>query len=436
MVEVDHQEEENFSLGDLLATLVDLRTLPHVILLVLLSAILYVMAQGSETGTAYSAVGFLSLSMAYALTAYLTRYDSVYRFVRVDGLAEGSFFQSLMLRSLRAWSLPLGLTLGLGICLTIVLNSDERMVKLLPLGLASLFLIWSAGQAISFRSGTGAYLAGKEGARDTSQREGGLNSLITAQMLAVGGFSVLMAVVFGYATKSGSEIGFGTHLTWVSFVIFSLAIQGGMFYLLREMLEGVSATNGGARFALTWGIVSQLFVTWHLTSAWRRLFEEPSAGAMILEEAVLMAMTVILAIWALSSRSVKRGGKMFTTENALFWGLSFGFGYAGSIAMITRITDLFAEGSLATTMGVGHLVTAVTLLAIHKVTLSNHANRMTEPMEQAGEDDVSDDADSDSGDDEEAAETIEVEVNEGASADDEDGFDDLDDLDIPEPVLE
>lgn len=430
---------EDFSLGDLLSTLIDLRTLPHVILLVVLSAILYIMAQSSVLGTTYAAVGFLSLSMAYALTGYLTRYDSIHRLVRVDGLAEGSFLQSLMLRSLRAWSLPLVLTLGLGVCLSILLKTDERMQEWLPLALASLFLIWSAGQAVSFRSGTGAWLSGKERARDRSERSGGVNSIITVHMLAVGGFAIAMAFVFGYATKSSGDIEFGTHLTWISFVILALAIQGGMFYLLREMLEKVCATEGGARFALTWGLASQLFFTWHLTSAWRRLFEEPSAGGMILEEAILMAVTVVLAIWALSSRSVKRGGKMFTTENALFWGLSFGFGYAGSIAMITRITDLFAEGSLATTMGVGHLVTALTLLLIHRAALSGHAKRLSESASKVrGGDGIGPD-------DEEDAVVVDVddanmesstESKEAAAEDDEIGYDDLDDLDIPEPVLE
>ena len=424
-------EEDNFSMGDLLATLVDLRTLPHVILLVVLSTALYALAQGPQTGTTYSAIGFLSLSAAYALTAYLTQFDSVHRYVRVDGLGEGSFFQSLMVRSLRAWSLPLALTVGLGIVFTVILQTNEKMADWLPLGLASLFLIWSAGQAISFRSGTGSWLSGSEAARDRSLRSGGIKGVATTHMLVVGGFTIAMAFLFGYATKSGSEIGATTHFTWISFIFLAIGIQAAMFYFLRELLEGVSATVGGARFALTWGIASQLFVTWHLTSAWRRLFEEPSAGGMIFEEAVLMVFTVVLAIWALSSRSVKRGGKIFTTDNALFWGLSFGFGYAGSIAMITRITDLFAEGSLATTMGFGHLVTAITLLLIHRAALKRHDNLLTvsrnAPVAESETSTKSEPT---------AEPEQEIELEEELESDDESDFDDLDDLDIPEPVLE
>jgi len=148
-----------------------------------------------------------------------------------------------------------------------------------------------------------------------------------------------------------------------------------------------------------------------------------------------MAATVVLAIWALSSRSVKRGGKMFTTENALFWGLSFGFGYAGSIAMITRI----AEGSLATTMGVGHLVTALTLLFIHRAALSGHAKRMSEPASELHGGDgggTADDEDAVVADVDDATVESSTESEEAAAEDDEIGYDDLDDLDIPEPVLE
>ena len=152
-----------------------------------------------------------------------------------------------------------------------------------------------------------------------------------------------------------------------------------------------------------------------------------------------MAVTVVLAIWALSSRSVKRGGKMFTTENALFWGLSFGFGYAGSIAMITRITDLFAEGSLATTMGVGHLVTALTLLLIHRAALSGHAKRLSEPASKVrGGDGIGPDEEEDAVvvDVDDATVESNNESDEAGAEDDEIGYDDLDDLDIPEPVLE
>jgi hypothetical protein len=100
---------------------------------------------------------------------------------------------------------------------------------------------------------------------------------------------------------------------------------------------------------------------------------------MIIEEFILMVFTVLLAIWSLASRDVSRGGKLFTSENALFWGLAFGFGYAGSIAMITNMSNSIGGGNLATTMAIGHLVTAITLIMIHPKVLRNHKKRILNP---------------------------------------------------------
>ena len=107
--------------------------------------------------------------------------------------------------------------------------------------------------------------------------------------------------------------------------------------------------------------------------------------------------------------------------------------------MITRITDLFAEGSLATTMGVGHLVTALTLLLIHRAALSGHAKRLSEPASKVrGGDGIGPDEEEDAVvvDVDDATVESNNESDEAGAEDDEIGYDDLDDLDIPEPVLE
>ena len=99
-----------------------------------------------------------------------------------------------------------------------------------------------------------------------------------------------------------------------------------------------------------------------------------------------MVFAVVMAIWALSSRGVKSGSKLFTSENALFWGLAFGFGYAGSIAMITRLSG----GGLATTMGFGHLVTAGALILMHPAVITSH-NSLLATTTEGDEDEVGSD---------------------------------------------
>ena len=368
-------EEPKFGLGELLATLVDLKTLPHIILLLILSTILYALAQWPDSAKLYSAIGFISLSFGYALTATSTRWDFAHRIVRVEGLDSDSWFKSLLLRSLRAWSLPLLLSTIICLGLLQLIKGDGDWDTWIPLSLASLFLLWSIGQGLSFKSGTAGWLSNGTKVLDDTQREGSAIGISTWQILAV----TTVAVLIGYGYSSGFEGETSEKLKWIGFIILAITIQVGMVYWIQDTLIDVSSTKGGARFATRWGMISQIFVTWHIASAWRRLIDEPSAITMIIEEFILMVLTVLLAIWSLASRDVSRGGKLFTSENALFWGLAFGFGYAGSIAMITNLSDSIGGGNLATTMAIGHLVTAITIIMIHPKVLRNHKNRILNP---------------------------------------------------------
>ncbi|HIH83192.1 MAG TPA: hypothetical protein HA340_04505 [Candidatus Thalassarchaeaceae archaeon] len=362
-----------FGLGELMATLVDLKTLPHVILLLILSTILYSFAQFSDTSATYSAIGFLSLSIGYAATAASTRWDFIYRLVRVDGLASESWLKSLILRSLRAWIVPLVMSSIIAFGFFQLTNSDDNWNHWLPLGLASLFLLWSIGQGTSFRSGTASWLAGKK-TMDTDARSGGINGIVFWQLFAV----TAVAILIGFGFSSGFEGELSENLKWIGFIALSIGIQIGLIFWIKDTLADVVSTRGGARFATRWSVLSQIFVTWHIASAWRRLIDEPSPFAMIIEELILMVITVLLAIWSLASRNVSRGGKLFTSNNALFWGLAFGFGYAGSIAMITSLSG---DGNLAKTMAIGHIVTAITILVVHPFVLKKHAKNIIIPTE-------------------------------------------------------
>ena len=364
-------EEPPFGLGELLVTLVDLKTLPHVILLLILSIILYIFAQFSETGATYSAIGFLSLSIGYAATAASTRWDFIHRLVRVDGLASGSWLKSLMIRSLRSWIVPLVISSIIAIGFIQLTKNDDNWNNWLPLGLASLFLLWSIGQGTSFRSGTASWLAGKK-TMDTDARSGGINGIVFWQLFAV----TAVAILIGFGFSSGFEGELSDNLKWIGFIAIAVGIQIGLVFWIKDTLTDVVSTRGGARFATRWSVLSQIFVTWHIASAWRRLIDDPSPFAMVIEELILMVITVLLAIWSLASRNVSRGGKLFTSNNALFWGLAFGFGYAGSIAMITSLSG---NGNLAKTMAIGHIVTAITILIVHPFVLKKHAKNIIIP---------------------------------------------------------
>lgn len=418
-------EEPKFGLWELISTLMDLKTLPHILLLLILSTILYALAQGPDSANLYSAIGFISLSFGYSLTAMSTRWDFAHKMVRVEGLASDSWFKSMLLRSLRAWTLPLLLSGLICFGLLQLVKGNENWETWIPLSLATLFLLWSIGQGLSFKSGTSSWLANGKKVLDDSVRESSLIGISTWQILAV----TTVAILIGYGYSSGFQGETSEKLKWIGFIILAIIIQIAMIYWIKDTIIDVSATKGGARFATRWGIISQIFVTWHLASAWRRLIDEPSAFTMIIEEFTLMILTVLLAIWSLASRDVNRGGKLFTSENALFWGLAFGFGYAGSIAMITNLSDSLGGGNLATTMAIGHLVTALTIIMIHSKTLRKHKIRILNPPQIMVQE----------------AENIETQVTEVESVDEapevkepetQEQVIDLDDLEFSDDVVE
>ena len=379
----DEEDEPLFGLRDLLGTLLDRQTLPHVLLLTLLSSGLFALTSLTDGAYELTPLAFLSLSLGYALTAVLTRFGFVHDWVRTDtsGLETSGGVKGLALRSLKVWSLPLLLSALIGGMAKGTVLTDDAYATWPALGLAGLFIVWSAGQAGSFRTACSSWLAGSRKARDSRPGPGSVGGMFTTHMLALLLLAGALAFMFGYGARDPAGADLDTHLRWVGFVLVVGLIQFGILRWLRSHYEAAAVRKGSARFALRWGIVAQAFVTWHMLSAWRRFIDPPSAMAQLLEESILMVFAVVMAIWALSSRGVKSGSKLFTSENALFWGLAFGFGYAGSIAMITRLSG----GGLATTMGFGHLVTAGALILMHPAVITRHNTLLATTSEEEAE---------------------------------------------------
>jgi predicted nucleic acid-binding protein len=379
----DEEEEPVFGLRDLLGTLLDRQTLPHVLLLTLLSSGLFALTSMTDGAYELTSLAFLSLSLGYALTAVLTRFGFVHDWVRTDASevqATGGI-KGLALRSAKVWSLPLLLAAAIAGGVKSTLLADGAYAAWPALGLAGLFIVWSAGQAGSFRTAASSWLSGSRRSRDSRPGPGSVGGMFTLHMLALLLLAGALAFLFGYGARDPADADFDTHLRWVGFVLVVGVIQFGILRWLRAHYEAAAVRKGSARFALRWGIVAQAFVTWHMLSAWRRFIDPPSAIAQLFEETILMVFAVVMAIWALSSRGVKKGSKLFSSDNALFWGLAFGFGYAGSIAMITRLSG----GGLATTMGFGHLVTAGALILMHPAVITRHNTLLATTSEEEAE---------------------------------------------------
>jgi hypothetical protein len=85
----------------------------------------------------------------------------------------------------------------------------------------------------------------------------------------------------------------------------------------------------------------------------------------------LMILTVFMAIWALTSKADGRNSKLFTKDNALFWGVAFGYAYAGSVAMITSVFD-----DLTAVLIGGHILVVATVVWAQRSLLNSRIDRM------------------------------------------------------------
>jgi len=78
----------------------------------------------------------------------------------------------------------------------------------------------------------------------------------------------------------------------------------------------------------------------------------------------LMIITIFFAVTSMINRGKKKGINIFGGQSAIFWGISFGYLYAGSISSLTIISEQLTESSLLQTTAIGHIITAVVILVI------------------------------------------------------------------------
>jgi uncharacterized membrane protein (DUF485 family) len=145
----------------------------------------------------------------------------------------------------------------------------------------------------------------------------------------------------------------------------------------REQRSRAGEEKGLAVFSFKWMVIAQLFVTWHLLSIYRRGWMNPSEIATLVEEGILMIITVLLAIWALTSKSVKKENSVLNDRSALPMGIAFGYAYAGSVSMLT-VTFSDIRG----VMMLGHSLTVLTILMLIKPTLLTTMNTQPVALDQ------------------------------------------------------
>jgi len=336
-------------------------TLPHFLLLVFVSALLYVTMKidiwGSENR---SGVVFLSLSMSYFLAAIIAPSKLGVRILRVNHDGGGILNSSYWTQSLQKL-IPIILASAIFSTLMISQLGSEN-IKFVKFLLAFLFVAMSIFQALSLNYGWVIY-ARKISKKERPSRNGGAY-LLTKILLS---FVVFTPLVwwFGYQAGSPSESSIIDNLYWILFLVVAsllIFISDKRTKKIRDS-EGV---DGRALDRLAFLIV--ITACWHLLSAWRRspVVAEKTTGSMMIEEAILMSVSILLAVWSMANRGRKNNWKFFQGQSAVFWGIGFGFAYAGSISSLTALS----EGTLLTTTAIGHGLTALVMIGIIPITVS------------------------------------------------------------------
>lgn len=372
---LDELSNQKTSIWGLLKTLLSPQTLPHIALIVMLSSAFYIIANMGFDFIA--AIGFISVSFGYAITAVSSNTDLVQKLTKLPSrelseLQEGQSPSDQVGRlkrvifSFRICIFPLVMSIFtmLGLMFLFLGNGALSDLKeTIPLALAFLFIIWSIVQGRSFTRWTSTISVSK--VPQSSEKRG----KPMAQAI-IHGLAILLFAFIGvcaFRLLQGDEL-----VPWKILVANSpylIATLGlHVFAVTWSWKSRVAASRDVAMSAFTWKwtLMAQAFITWHALTIWRHIDLDPNDSQLIIEEVLLMIFTVFMAIWTLTSRGIKSKRPLFNQNNALPWGLSFGYAYAGSVAMLTVVLD-----ELTNVMMAGHFIVILTVLWMQRSVLAS-----------------------------------------------------------------
>ena len=355
---LDDLRQEESSLFGLLRVLLSGKTLPHLVLIALLSALFQFLA---TTGNdAASALGFLSLSGGYLLTGLVAGVGPVQRWIQLPEETEeptSGRVKGLIL-SFRICVFPLVMAAVVFAVLQSLVGPQGALGDLtgaLPLVLSSCFVIWAVVQGRGF----GRWLASLAASRlpEGDPRNEGLSTGSTVWSLSIVMVLVsVLLVAFEWLADTGTSPAEGLVSNAVFFAVVLVAF--GLAWRRSSGARLQASTRADFhRFSSRWMLLTQLMITWHLLTVWRHWAIAPGGAMLFVEEFLLMIFTVVMAIWGLTSKSYRSSLRLVTSQNALPMGLAFGYAYAGSVAMLTTVLD-----DVRNVMMAGHLIVVVTFL--------------------------------------------------------------------------
>ena len=421
MEEDSQQEFKQIGMLQLIRNMLSPRTMPHIIMIAVISSILLFLVSTQEVLVAMS---FISLSISYVVVSMLSNNSMIQSLTKLPEEKGDSQWIVRFLFSFRITIVPILIAAVIvGLLWSLTGGNDNGWIS--P-ALASLFIVWSIAQAASFRTGMVEWLANGLGdAKLHTYQE----KISTASQVVVVQVFALVILWLGQIISQAEKMTLQDALLGgIAFIIVSVILQAITLWLTRGEREASGNEKGMAAFSFKWMIVAQLFITWHAFSIYRRTAMSPSDLSTIIEEGLLMALTVIFAVWSLTTYTVRDGKRLISEHASLPLGISFGYAYAGSVAMLTGTFD-----SLKEVMIFGHVLSICAMMLLLRPTL--RTSRMTSEMflkainvditmpEETEEVEPEQDEDSEDDNSETEGETVDEEWQEDGEIDWEKGVD-------------
>ena len=357
-------ETSNVSLVSLARTLLSSSTMPHIILVTILSAILYI-TSSADSLTNISAMAFTSLSIGYGISAITSNSTIVKNWITLDD--EETDERTFLIRNLAKFRIcifPLVMAF-ISLLAMLFLFGENGVIPIgdgvIPLVMGSLFVVWSIVQGTSFTkwaSSASAKLTDKQ--KPTYLQ---MSVLFSIGIIAL--ISSILATIFYQINNFNLSISgaFLDSLLFTSIAVLVLVANIGYNWQLKKLASMKYRLHN---FSNRWTIICHVFISWHLLTLWRQIFLDPTEIQVLFEELVLMIFTVFIAIWSMTAKGYKSSFRPINEENALSWGLAFGYAYAGSVAMLTTVFN-----DITTVMQIGHTVVIIAVLYIHRKVLTD-----------------------------------------------------------------
>lgn len=357
-------ETTNVSLISLARTLVSTSTMPHLFLITILSTVLYI-TSSADSLTNISAMAFTSLSIGYGISALASNNSTVKKWITLDQeLSDERPFIIRNLAKFRICVFPLVMAI-ISFFAMILLFGDNGVIPIgdgvLPLVMGSLFVVWSIVQGTSFTkwaSSVSAKLTDK-------QKRTNLQISIIFSIGIIALMSSALAAIFYKIHDLDLSIG-GALLDSLPFAFITVLVLVANVGYNWQLKKLASMKYRLHNFSNRWTIICHVFISWHLLTLWRQIFLDPTNIQVLFEELILMIFTVFIAIWSMTAKGYKSNFRPINEENALSWGLAFGYAYAGSVAMLTTVFD-----DITTVMQIGHAVVIIAVIVIHRKVLTD-----------------------------------------------------------------